>query len=490
MSATAIENSEKYGTLLSSVQPKVLEHRDAYRCFSERHLQAMWLEQQYFTGLVTAQGHPITVVSPGIWNCEAGPDFRRAHIRIGETEYVGDVELHLSEEDWYSHGHDRDARYNGVILHVALWRSSHPQPLLTHTGQTLVQTYLEPHLTVPTERVVQLLDLDLYPYKKFVGSGRCAGAIFNRVDRATIEDLFFSAALWRLERKRICLSQWVSDPDKRLAAGIAMGLGYKHNTQRFLEIWLELCQQADFSERHSLAWVLGKCGYFVGHYASKWKDSSHYQALKQLWEELGSPLHPRYRLTLDHIRPVNNPVRRLATLCMLVNDPSITTLFDRMTGLWDAQWRTISDPRSCRHLVQGFVDLLPTYDDIYWSYHYSFEQHRQPKALALMGKSLKQEIVINTVFPLLVAHVRASKSTEQWTAFALVYRSLVTGNSSKTRYLQHRFFGSGGGNDLFKTAAFEQGAFQLHHDFCTRYEASCEGCPFVDRFYEQRWHRQ
>jgi len=32
----------------------------------------------------------------------------------------GDVEIHLRQRDWKSHGHGGDSRYNGVVLHAVL----------------------------------------------------------------------------------------------------------------------------------------------------------------------------------------------------------------------------------------------------------------------------------------------------------------------------------------------------------------------------------
>src|ERR1700733_3251385 len=79
---------------------ELAETQYPYLHITERHLQVMWLEQKYFRGLATPEGFPIEVISPGIWNSEAGPDFLKAHLRIGPDEVKGDVELHLSDEGW------------------------------------------------------------------------------------------------------------------------------------------------------------------------------------------------------------------------------------------------------------------------------------------------------------------------------------------------------------------------------------------------------
>ena len=69
--------------------------------------------------LKTSDGDPVEVIDPGLHNHNAGPDFFNAKVKIGQTLWVGNVEIHDKSSDWYLHGHDKDQRYNNVILHVA-----------------------------------------------------------------------------------------------------------------------------------------------------------------------------------------------------------------------------------------------------------------------------------------------------------------------------------------------------------------------------------
>ena len=69
--------------------------------------------------LATTDGRPIEVIDPGLHNRNSGPDFFNAKVKIGQTLWVGNVEIHDKSSDWFLHGHDHDAAYDNVVLHVA-----------------------------------------------------------------------------------------------------------------------------------------------------------------------------------------------------------------------------------------------------------------------------------------------------------------------------------------------------------------------------------
>lgn len=66
-----------------------------------------------------ADGRTAKIVYQGSWSNGWGPDFKGAMIDFGDGILMaGDIELHHHSTDWIRHGHNLDANYNDVILHV------------------------------------------------------------------------------------------------------------------------------------------------------------------------------------------------------------------------------------------------------------------------------------------------------------------------------------------------------------------------------------
>lgn len=68
--------------------------------------------------LETTEGEKIAILDKGIHNSDSGPDFSQARIKIGNTEWAGNVEIHIQSSDWHAHKHSPNPHYKNVILHV------------------------------------------------------------------------------------------------------------------------------------------------------------------------------------------------------------------------------------------------------------------------------------------------------------------------------------------------------------------------------------
>ena len=85
----------------------------------EAILHYIWQSKLFYPhGLVTTDQEPVEIVNTGFRNTDAGPDFFNAKVKIGNTLWAGNVEIHVKSSDWYRHNHHTDKAYNSVVLHV------------------------------------------------------------------------------------------------------------------------------------------------------------------------------------------------------------------------------------------------------------------------------------------------------------------------------------------------------------------------------------
>lgn len=450
---------------------------------TERHLQVLWLEQKAFSPMLSASKAPIAVIHPGIWNHGPGPDFLHAHIYIGNTSYQGDVELHLSDSGWTQHGHAWDPRYEDVILHVSLEPPLVEKPLLTAQGRRLERAYLAPYLKAPLQTLLNSIDLDLYPSSSHTQPGTCAKALFDTLSQTDTRAFFHSAALWRLQQKRLFLTRFSSDPSMQCVIGMALALGYKQNARSMARLWLDLWPHRQLDKECLFAEALGRCDFFNAHYQKLWGESVYYQTLHRQWQS------PRKILSTNEIlpivtaqqRPAHHPVRRLAALICLLQDPALLTFWAQFQALWRMVYE-----KPITHIKQALLQFLPDYKQPYWSTHYTFETASRPLNLALLGEERREILLINVFFPLLWEELLIDGDVRQQEAFLLLFASWRGPLSQKQRYVTQRFFSCSTSSAMMEDVMMQQGAFQLHSDFCTHYEASCVGCPFVARAQAQQ----
>ena len=373
------------------------------------------------------------------WSLEWGSraDFRHAHLRIDGQEVKGDIELHLSQEGWVHHRHHLDPRYDQVVLHVCLWSPQKELSIQTCNGRDIKQTFLEPFLTIPISRIARLLDLDLYPYRKFVGSGRCAQALFRHLPESSINTLFSSAAQWRFREKRNYLTEHVQNKELRLSTGMAAALGYKHHTQEFVNLYVWLKTQTVSSLEDQIALLLGVSGFFQEPYCSRWSQSLAYRDYASRWKAMDHEKFTHFPLKVHAARPYNHPVRRLVALAYISQDSSLPALFSQFVGTWKGCWEDCVKPSEYRRLSKTLLALFPAYQHPYWNRHFLFEEQPTDQFLTLMGQDLYL-VLVNTLVPLLQ---ESCSNPQEEQALLQFTHALTLPASGKRKYLVHRFFG-------------------------------------------------
>ena len=85
----------------------------------EEFLHYLWKYSLYNPdSLIDTDGNKISVIHPGEYNRDSGPDFFNSRISISGTIWAGNVEIHTRSSHFDLHGHQNDPAFNNVILHV------------------------------------------------------------------------------------------------------------------------------------------------------------------------------------------------------------------------------------------------------------------------------------------------------------------------------------------------------------------------------------
>ena len=279
---------------------------------SEHSLAILWQRAHTLSeGLVTEDGKRFRVIYPGRPNTRAGPDFWNAVIATDAGDTItGDVELHLKAPDWYSHRHESDRNYNGVILHVVLWPKG-------RTASKL-QSGMEAQVASMANVAAALERSDPSYYRLLTGLKLTDEQdIGDALDRAGDERFLARSEGYRLEIAN-------ADPEEILYSGLMETLGYASNRSPFRELakrvpFALLTHLRDEPPQTRMlalkAMLLGAAGLLPS------LDSSERpEELRRLQRHL-----PRVRpmsagrWQTFRVRPANHPVRRIIGASRLVD---------------------------------------------------------------------------------------------------------------------------------------------------------------------------
>ena len=116
---------------------------------TEEFLHHIWkfklFDQQ---NLKTTSGEVVEILKAGIHNFDAGPDFFNAQLKVGETLWAGNAEIHINASDWKKHFHQQDKAYNNIVLHIVY---NADEPIYRASGEA-----------IPTIEIKERIDKKLY----------------------------------------------------------------------------------------------------------------------------------------------------------------------------------------------------------------------------------------------------------------------------------------------------------------------------------------
>lgn len=346
---------------------------------NEEFLQYAWKYQLFETeNLKTVQGEPVKIIHQGIWNSDSGPDFFNAQVKIGNTLWAGNVEVHCKASDWLKHNHQNDEMYNNVILHVV---EVNDVEITLPNGQYLPVVLLK----VNPDAESNYHELILEEKKP-----ACSNYI-QKVDPIYIRSTIDAMLVERLASKTNAIDQSLNrnknNWSETFYQHLAINFGFKTNALPFemLSRSLPLKVLAHHSKNlHQLeALLFGQSGLLNEQLLGD-------DYFLQLREEY-SYLSRKYNLKgfeghiwkFMRLRPANFPTIRIAQFAALLNQSD--ALFSKIIET--------DDPK----IIRNYFKLAASE---YWDTHYRFN-HSSKSEKKWLGETSRNNLLVNTVIPFL-----------------------------------------------------------------------------------------
>ncbi len=336
-------------------------------------------------GLLTITNEHIEILNVGEHNHDAGPDFFNSKIKIADTLWAGNVEVHIHASDWKKHAHQHDKSYDNIILHVVyhadeqIYRASGEAIPTLEIASRIASFYYQNYLKFK-------LSTDWIPCEKQI---RMVPAI---VLNATLDRLLVE----RLEEKSTVISRMLNvnkmNWEETFYQVLARNFGFKTNALPFELLAKSLPLLVLGKQKSSLlqieALLFGQAGFLEEHFQDRYPQQlqNEYVFLKQKFK-----LHPieNHLWKFLRLRPVNFPTVRIAQFAKLIYDS--VHLFSK-----------IMEAEELITLKQ----LLNMEVSDYWKSHYLFDKTSAIRAKKLGDDSI-QNLIINTIVPFLFVYGKA-----------------------------------------------------------------------------------
>lgn len=439
----------------------------------ERLLQAVWQHQRLLRDeLKCLDGRPVRILHPGFVSVEGGPDFRGAIIQFGrETPRAGDVEIDVHAGGWTAHGHDRNAAFGNVILHV-VWDGTPPA---RGAPPTLV---IRDCLDAPIGELAQWLNTEMDQGLPAQWRGRCCLALRELPVAKTARLLREAGAI----RFRCKTAQFQSRArqagwEQALWEGLFRALGYKQNAWPMHCLAEKRLRWLAFpaSPLQLQARLLGIGNLLPSDLTRRNGSSDAY--LRRVWnhwwrerDEFEDCILPAPLWRFHGQRPANHPQRRLALAAHWLATGDLAARIEH----WCAE--DIPDSKLAGSLMQ----VLQAPHDEFWSWHWTLRSARMKKPQPLLGPARVTDLAVNVILPWLWTRAAEGKNKSLMRKIERRYEAWPAAeDNSVLRLARQRLLG-GAHHRAFPCAVEQQGCIQIRRDFCERSDALCRGCPFPE----------
>jgi len=350
---------------------------------NEEFISYLWKFRLYKNEkLQSTDGEPIEVLQSGEQNYQSGPDFFNAKIKIGETIWAGNVEIHVKASDWLKHQHQTDDAYDNVILH------------LVYEADTSIKR--KDGTPIPTLSLFKRILPKMYQNFLYLHSSKewipCQKQI-TKIDSFTLATWLDRLLIERLERKITPILKALKENQNSWETTfyyfLARTFGGKVNSEPFELLAKSLPMDALAKHKSQLfqieALLFGQAGLLDKEF-----EENYPNALRKEY----SFLQKKFSLTplqghswkFGRMRPPNLPTIRIAQFATLIHQSS--SLFSKVLNA---------------QKLEEYHQLFEVQLSDYWLTHYVFDKASKKRSKSL-GKNTINSILINTVIPVMFVY--------------------------------------------------------------------------------------
>ncbi|OIP81815.1 MAG: hypothetical protein AUK44_09220 [Porphyromonadaceae bacterium CG2_30_38_12] len=347
----------------------------------ESILHYIWQQKLFFSQqLKTTEGEPVQVIDVGKLNTDGGPDFFNAKVKIGDTLWAGNIEIHTVSGDWYKHNHHLNRAYDSVVLHVVKTADA---KIYRNDGEKIPQLELKypPEIEKNYEALLQ--------GKKWIP---CSAKIAD-VPALFIHSWKNALLAERLVQKTDFIAHLLQENkqhwEEAFYISLARSFGFSTNSQAFEMLAKSLSVEILGKHKANLfqieALLFGQSGLLPVASAD-----SYCEQLKKEYAFLKAKYHLQpidgSQWKLLRLRPDNFPHVRLAQFAAIVHSSS--KLFSKIIEFPTLEYLT---------------QLIQCEPSEYWKTHYLFAETSAEKTKKL-GQASMFSLLINSIIPFIFSY--------------------------------------------------------------------------------------
>ncbi|MBI9071652.1 MAG: DUF2851 family protein [Melioribacteraceae bacterium] len=469
----------------------------------ESELYKVWTNNTQSQKLKTFSGKDIIVLDSGKFDPNlSGPDFKDVKIRIGNLIYTGDVEIDVKYNDWFSHGHNIDKKYNRVILHLSLYNEKMKSFVYTENGRKINTICLNNCLE---EDILTSLQNNICPDKPNSNRLKCSYNNEN-IGYELKEKFIKSLGIKRFQKKcdriygRLKEMSFLKEMHVREPI-INYQFPESFHEKKFTEkdfrdktIWQQLLYELVFealgyTANKKIMLNLAKSAnlYFLQKLGSddslieyiesslfniaglvpdiqnypKSEISDYTRKLKTDWQLIKRIYDGKtYEETDWHffkMRPQNFPTIRMAGGARIAKEIIYGKLIERMIG-------KISNSRNLKDLTNSLKGFFIIKADGYWRKHFIFDDDTTNEIDYFVGTTRADEIVINVVLPFFSVYFDIFGDSQNSKRIFKIYNSYIQKADNKiVRDISQalKF------NSNSRRTIYLQGMLELYRSYCS-----------------------